>query len=239
MIYNEIINKTNSKKLFTLLVDPDEYSIEELKKTVEIANISGIDYFFVGGSLISSFDLFENAIQTIKEKSEIPVLIFPGSYLHVSPKADGILLLNLISGRNPDYLIGNHVLAARKLKNSGIEIIPTGYILIENGKTTSVEYISNTKPIPADKHDIIVSTAIAGELMGHRMIYLEAGSGAMNPVHREIIKKVKSNINIPLIVGGGIDNRETLEKIYDAGADMVVVGNAIEKQPEVLATLCL
>ena len=166
MIYTKIKNNSSDKKLFTLLIDPDEYTKEGLIRTVEMANVEGVDFFFVGGSLISSLQLFEKTIELIKQNSDIPVVIFPGNYQHISSKADGILLLNLISGRNPDYLIGNHVLAARTLKKSGMEVIPTGYILIENGKTTSVEYISNTRPIPAEKHDIIVSTAIAGELMG-------------------------------------------------------------------------
>jgi putative glycerol-1-phosphate prenyltransferase len=234
------INKTlQYKKLFALLIDPEEYDKRSLTKIINIANISEIDFILVGGSYISSIEKFEETIQFIKANSDIITILFPGNYMQVSGNADGILLLSLISGRNPDYLIGHHVLAAQKIKNSKLEVIPTGYILIENGKTTSVEYISNTKPIPKDKHEIIVSTAIAGELMGNKLIYLEAGSGAINPIRSEIIRKVKQSINVPLIVGGGITDKETVKEIYRAGADIVVVGNAIEKQPELLATLSL
>ncbi len=234
MIYKSLIEKLKHKKIFSLLIDPEEYTYQQLIKAIELANAVDVDYIFVGGSFISSIKKFEDTITTLKENTMIPVVIFPGNYMQVSTNADALLLLNLISGRNPEYLIGQHVVAAKSLVESKLEIIPTAYLLIENGKTTSVEYVSNTKPIPADKHELIVSTSIAGELMGNKLVYLESGSGALNHVHTDIIKKVKSNINIPLIVGGGIKNKETLENVYQAGADMVVVGNAIEQQPELL-----
>ena len=154
--------------------------------------------------------------------------------LQISNDADGILFLSLISGRNPEYLIGNHVVAAPLLKKSKLEILPTGYILIESGNLTSVEYISNTLPIPANKVDIAVATAIAGEMLGNKLIYLEAGSGAKYHVNKNIISKVKENINIPLIVGGGIKTNEEISEVCKAGADIVVIGTAIEKEPDLL-----
>jgi putative glycerol-1-phosphate prenyltransferase len=192
----------------------------------------GADFLLVGGSLL--FSSIDNAIAVIKENSALPVLLFPGNMLQITDKADGILLLSLISGRNPDLLIGNHVIAAPFLKGSSLEIIPTGYILVDGGKTTSVEYMSNTKPIPADKSDIVIATALAGELIGLKTIYLEAGSGALNPVNEEIVNRVKNNISIPLIVGGGIKDNITLENICRAGADVIVVGNAFEKDAGLL-----
>lgn len=234
MIYTNLVKRIKEGKQFTLLIDPDEHDTAGILKLVELAKATPVNYIFVGGSLISSLSFFEKAIQIIKENTSIPVVIFPGNYTQISSYADAILLLNLISGRNPDYLIGQHVMASKTLKKSNLEIIPTGYILIENGKTTTVEYISNTKPIPTNKIDIIVSTAIAGEQMGNKLIYLEAGSGAVTPIHENIIREVKANISIPLIVGGGVKNKEILKEYYNAGADMVVVGNALEEHPELI-----
>jgi phosphoglycerol geranylgeranyltransferase len=234
MVYNNILKNLEQKKLFALLIDPEPYTRGKLLQVISIANNTGVDYILVGGSFVPSLEKFEDTLQLVRSHSDIPVLIFPGNYLQVSDKAQGILLLNLISGRNPDYLIGQHVLASRAIQKSGIEVMPTGYILVENGKATSVEYVSNTRPIPANKHEIIISTALAGEQMGNKLIYLEAGSGAINTVSADIVKKVKSNIQIPLIVGGGIACPETVELLFNAGADMVVVGNAIEKDPELL-----
>jgi phosphoglycerol geranylgeranyltransferase len=168
-------------------------------------------------------------VALLKEHSAVPVILFPGNVLQISPRADGILLLSLISGRNPEFLIGNHVIAAPILRKTNLEIIPTGYILIENGRTTSVEYMSNTKPIPADKIDLAVATAMAGEMLGHKLIYLEAGSGARDQVNARMIREVRSQISIPLVVGGGIENGEQIRDAYRAGADIIVVGSAIEK----------
>lgn len=173
-------------------------------------------------------------IQKIKENSEIPVLLFPGNLLQISNNADGILFLSLISGRNPDLLIGNHVASAPMIKSSGMEVISTGYILVENGKSTSVENISNTKPVPSDKPDIASATAIAGEMLGFKLIYLEAGSGAQHPVKTEMITRVKKNIKVPLVVGGGIRNSEDAKNILNAGADIIVIGNVIEKDTSFL-----
>jgi phosphoglycerol geranylgeranyltransferase len=165
------------------------------------------------------------------------VLLFPGNLLQLSGKADGILLLSLLSGRNPEYLIGNHVLASRFLKRSGIEIIPTGYLLIDGHHLSSVEYVSNTRPIPSEKTDIIVATALAGEQLGLRLIYLEAGSGADTRVREEIVSRVRDTIAIPLIVGGGIKTPEDIRALYKAGANGVVVGSAIEEDYTILPSL--
>ncbi|NJO69784.1 MAG: phosphoglycerol geranylgeranyltransferase [Bacteroidetes bacterium] len=173
-------------------------------------------------------------IQTIKQETNVPVFLFPGNLLQLCDQADGILLLSLISGRNPEYLIGNHVLAAPFLKTTGMEIIPTGYILVETGTKTAVEYISNTTAIPAGKTDIVVSTAMAGEMLGLKVIYLEGGSGADKPVNKTLIEEVKKHINIPLIVGGGIRAANQARDAYDAGADILVLGNVLEENPELL-----
>ncbi|PLX05245.1 MAG: geranylgeranylglyceryl/heptaprenylglyceryl phosphate synthase [Marinilabiliales bacterium] len=234
-IYSTLVSKYNKSKVFALLIDPDKQTDESLKKLIGIANQIGIDFFLLGGSLISQYT--DSCVKIIKEYSNVPLVLFPGSLLQINSDADGILLLSLISGRNPDFLIGNHVVAAPLLKKSKIETIPTGYILIEGGKVSSVEYMSNTKPIPSDKTDIAVATAIAGEMKGNKLIYLEAGSGAPTSVPTEIIKEVKQNISVPLIVGGGLKTRAQIKAVCDAGADIVVVGNAIEDQPELLKGL--
>jgi phosphoglycerol geranylgeranyltransferase len=226
MIYNEIIEHAGSKKLFALLIDPAKHTPATLREAARVADQEHIDFIFIGGSLVSAFP--DESIVVIKEETRIPVIIFPGSLLQISSKADALLLLSLISGRNPEYLIGNHVIAAPMLKNTGLEIIPTGYILIENGATSSVEYISNTKPIPSQKPDLVIATAMAGEMMGLKAIYLEGGSGSAGPMDSNLIRKVKDHISVPLIVGGGLKSQEDVRKVYAAGADIVVVGNALE-----------
>ena len=233
MIYDWIVKQVlNGGKLFALLLDPDEYNDQSLKHTLIEAGKTETDLILVGGSLVTN--PVAPFIQKIKENSEIPVLLFPGNLLQISDNADGILLLSLISGRNPDLLIGNHVAAAPMIKSSGMEVISTGYILVENGKSTSVEYISNTKPVPSDKPDIASAIAIAGEMLGFKLIYLEAGSGAQHPIKTEIVTRVKKNIEVPLIVGGGIRNTEDAKNILNAGADIIVIGNAIEKDTSFL-----
>jgi phosphoglycerol geranylgeranyltransferase len=231
-IYNSVISK-DSKKL-AILIDPGKQNNESLIQTIKIADQAKVDFIMVGGSLVSGY--IHNVVNIIKRSTNIPVVLFPGNLMQLSDNADGILLLSLISGRNPDYLIGNHVLAATYLKNSGLEIIPAGYILIGTQCTSSVEYISNTKPIPADKAEIIVATAIAGELIGNKIIYLEAGSGSCSRIKRNIIAEVKQNISIPLIVGGGVKTRDDMKEIYEAGADIIVIGSAIEENPSMIKT---
>jgi len=227
MVYRTLTKYFNNKKAFALLIDPDKHNNKTLIKTVSLANKAKVDFIFVGGSLMSVN--IEESIKIIKENCSIPVILFPGSLLQISLNADAILLLTLISGRNPDLLIGNHVIAANILKKSQIEILSTGYMIIENGKTTSVEYMSNTKPIPRDKVDIAVATAIAGEMIGNKLIYMEAGSGALVPINTNMISEVKKNISVPLIVGGGLKTEKDIKVVCKAGADVIVIGNAIEK----------
>lgn len=228
-------NIKNNNKLFALLIDPDHHTEESLKEITNKANQTSVDLILIGGSLLNN--AIDNSIHLIKKHTTIPVILFPGSLLQLSSKADGILLLSLISGRNPDLLIGNHVVAASYLKNSNLEILPTGYILVNGGKTTSVEYMSNTTPLPSDKPDIAVSTAMAGEMLGLRFIYLEAGSGAEISLTTQMISQVKNNINIPLIVGGGIRTPEDIQRIVSAGADIIVSGTAMEQNPDILGSL--
>lgn len=229
-VYNSVILKNNKK--LAILIDPGKQNDESLTETIKMASQTKIDFILVGGSLVSEF--ISKAIDVIKKSTDIPVILFPGNLMQLSCNADGILLLSLISGRNPDYLIGNQVLAAPYLKKSGLEVIPTGYILIDTQCTSSVEYISNTKPVPADKPELIVATAIAGEMMGNKLIYLEAGSGSCQVIKRDIITRVKKNISVPLVVGGGIKTRDDIKYIFEAGADIIVVGSAIEENPAII-----
>ncbi len=221
-------------KRIALLVDPDKMPAD-LPGLLARAEAAGMGLVLVGGSLV--FHSVEAAIEQVKRHTRLPVVIFPGSLLQISDKADGIMLLSLISGRNADFLIGNHVVAAPFLRASQLEILPTGYMLIEGGRTTSVEYMSNTRPIPRDKPEIAMSTAMAGEMLGLRLIYMDAGSGAAHPVPEATIRAVKGCIGVPLVVGGGLRSAEAVAKAFAAGADMVVVGTAIEQDPSFLDQL--
>lgn len=227
MIYNKILqNQQAGKKLYAVLVDPDKHHDESLIHTASLCNDSHVDFIFIGGSLL--LNSLEASLNILKAHTGIPLIIFPGSLLQISDKADGILLLSLISGRNPEFLIGNHVVAAPVLKNTGLEILSAGYLLIGSGITTSVEYMSNTTPIPHDKVDIAVATALAGEMIGMKLVYLEAGSGASAPVSAEMIAAVKKNVSAPVIVGGGLRSEAQITEVLQAGADVVVTGNIIE-----------
>ncbi len=226
MVYQRILESQNSRKLFALLIDPDKSDINHLLKVIQVANGCDVSMLLIGGSLVN-VDI-SNYIKEIKRHTKLPVVLFPGNALQFNEKADALLLLSLISGRNPDFLIGQHVLVSRAIKNSGIEVIPTGYILIDGNNPTSVQYMSNTMPIPSTKTDIAVATAIAGEQLGLKLIYLEAGSGAKVPVPAEMIAAVKQEIQIPLMVGGGLKSPEQVQTAWNAGADIVVVGNALE-----------
>ncbi len=230
-IYDNFNDK--KRKKLAILIDPDKPSDAQILSMVEKGNVADVDLFGVGGSLLVT-DSLDHCIKLIKEHSKIPVLIFPGNSLQISKYCDGFLLLSLISGRNPEMLIGRHVIAAPYLKLYGNEIIPTGYMLIDSGKATSVTYMSDTTPIPHDKDDIAMCTAIAGEMLGLKLIYLEAGSGAMMPVSTSMISKVKQMISIPLIVGGGIKTPEMAAEAVKAGADVIVIGTAFEKEPDLL-----
>ncbi|MBQ7533029.1 MAG: geranylgeranylglyceryl/heptaprenylglyceryl phosphate synthase [Bacteroidales bacterium] len=230
-IYDKFQDK--SRKKLAVLIDPDKPTDAQILSIVEKAKAADVDFFFVGGSLLVT-DSLDHCIKLIKANCDIPVLIFPGNSLQISKYCDGFLLLSLISGRNPEMLIGRHVIAAPYLKLYGNEIIPTGYMLIDSGKATSVSYMSDTTPIPHDKDDIAMCTAIAGEMLGLKLIYLEAGSGALIPVSTNMISKVKKMIQIPLIVGGGIKTPEMAAEAVRAGADVIVIGTAFEKEPELL-----
>jgi phosphoglycerol geranylgeranyltransferase len=225
-----------TSKSVALLLDPDKAKGESLQNILKKANESKTDYIFAGGSL--TFTSIDNLISEIRKLCSIPVILFPGNLLQLTLKADVILLLSLISGRNPELLIGNHVIAAPHLKNVKEKLVSVGYILISCGKKTSVEYISQTEAIPGDKPEIAVATALAGEMMGLKMIYLEAGSGATNPVPLNVVKAVRQNISIPLAVGGGIKNKDEIEEIFNAGADLIILGNGCEKNPELLTEAC-
>ncbi|MBI3481483.1 MAG: geranylgeranylglyceryl/heptaprenylglyceryl phosphate synthase, partial [Bacteroidetes bacterium] len=191
---------------------------------------------FVGGSLVTTTNIGD-VIRTIKENVSMPVVLFPGSALQIEPTADAILFLSLISGRNPDLLIGQHVVAAPILKNNKLEVLPTGYILINSGKTTSVAYISNTTPIPEDKYALAACTAMAGEMLGLKLIYLDAGSGAEREVNQKMITTVKKSVDVPLIVGGGINTPQKAFNALQAGADLIVIGNVLEKTPDLLTEI--
>ena len=225
-----------SQKRIALLVDPDGYDDQGLNELIGYINMNPPDLLLVGGSLL--FNPIEITITALKLGTSLPVFLFPGNAFQLSDRADGILFLSLISGRNPEFLIGNHVLAAPHLHRAGIEVIPTAYMLIENGTSTSVEYMSNTRPIPGDKVDIAVATAMAGEMLGLKSIYLEAGSGAAHPVASKVIKAIRKNISLPLMVGGGIRTPETALEVFEAGADLIVAGNAMEKNPKLIKEFC-
>lgn len=224
------------KKSIALLLDPDKAKGKSLQLILKTANETNTDYIFAGGSL--TFNSIDNLINDIRKLSSIPVILFPGNLLQLTLNADIILLLSLISGRNSELLIGNHVIAAPYLKNAREKLVSVGYILIGCGNKTSVEYISQTEAIPCDKPEIAVATAMAGEMIGMKMIYLEAGSGASNPVPSNLIKAVRQNISVPLAVGGGIKNKLEIEEIFNDGADLIVLGNGVEKNPELLSDAC-
>ena len=220
--------KKRGQKAFAVFIDPDKVTSTSLSTLVARANEAKADYLFVGGSLVIS-DTLDSCILQIKRESSIPVILFPGSPSQISKHADALLYLSLISGRNPELLIGQHVISAPFVKRSGLEIISTGYMVIDGGAPTTVSYISNATPLPADKPDIALCTAMAGEMLGKKLIYMDAGSGAKKPISEEMIASVSQNIEVPLIVGGGIRDAEKAYLNCKAGADVIVIGNAIEK----------
>lgn len=231
----DILN-SDGKKL-AILIDPDKTkSNEGLEDLLQKINQLSPTFIFVGGSTVNSKDL-ESCLRSIKGNTEIPVIIFPGSYQQVSDIADGILFLSLLSGRNPDYLIGHQVQSARSLKKMDLDVISTAYLLIDGGKSSSVSYVSQTTPIPNDQVNIAVNTAVAGEMLGFSAVFMDAGSGALNAVPEKMISTVKNEIDIPLIIGGGIKSIEDLDKAYKAGADLVVIGNKIEEDTDFLLDL--
>ncbi len=233
-IYQKILlSKKNNKKIMVALLDPDSEDFDGLDKKITLIEKSDIDFILVGGSTTWNNN-FERFTEKVKSLSSTPVIIFPGSAEQISSAADAILFLSLLSGRNPRYLIEEQIKAASILKNINLEVIPTGYILIDGGRRTTVELVSGTRPISQDNIGKIVDTAYAAQLLGMELVYLECGSGAKFSVKEEVIKQVKAAIDIPLIVGGGIKNREEIEKKFKAGADIVVVGNVLENDPSIL-----
>lgn len=227
-VLNHIQNAHSvGKKLFAVLIDPEKCSGDSLLNFISLINKAKPDFIFVGGSQLRHS--IDEAVIVIKEHSSIPVVLFIGNAVQFSPNADAMLVLSLISGRNPDFLIGQHVECAIEIKKSGIEAIPTGYVLVGRGQRTAVETVSGTDAL--SDTETIVRTAIAGELLGQRLIYLEAGSGAQSPVYDGVIAAVRDNVATPLIVGGGIRSTGMIEKALVAGADLIVVGNHLENTP--------
>ena len=227
-IYNHILkSKVENEKLLAILLDPDKIDLNNTEILIEKINQSPATHIFIGGSLVEN-NILDELISKIKEDCDLPIILFPGNPSQISNQADGILFLSLISGRNPDFLIEHQVKAVPILKQTDLEIISTGYILIESGTETAVERVSKTKPLDRNNHDLVLATAQAGEMLGHKLIYLEAGSGAKQAVPTEMIKKVAQNIEIPLIVGGGIVDLRGIQKAFDFGADLVVIGTAFE-----------
>ncbi len=222
--------KSQGKSGFAVLADPDKIAPAEMQYLARLCNDAKVDFLFMGGSLLMAHQM-ELCIQRFKTESDIPVVLFPGSPAQVTPYADALLYLSLVSGRNADMLIGQHVVSAPQVKASGLEVISTGYMIIDGGVQTTVSYISNAQPIPANKPEIALCTAWAAELQGKHIIYMDAGSGARKPVSAEMIQKVSTHIDIPLVVGGGILTPEKVNENCRAGANVVVVGNAIERDP--------
>lgn len=222
------------KKSIAVLIDPDKVADHtQLHQLINLASENCVDYFFVGGSLVTTTNLSE-IVNHIKGSVNLPVILFPGNSIQIEPSADGLLFLSLISGRNPELLIGQHVVAAPIIRNTRLEVIPTGYLLISSGRTTSVAYISNTTPIPEDKYSLAACTAMAGEMLGLQVMYLDAGSGAEKEINARMINTVRKAIRTPLIVGGGINTPQKALTALEAGADMIVIGNALEKDPNLL-----
>ena len=236
----DILNERHriGKKSIAILIDPDKVEDNaRLKHLIDLGTENCIDFFLVGGSLMTTANLAE-VISVIKENvNSVPVILFPGNSLQVDPSADAILFLSLISGRNPDLLIGQHVQAAPIIKNYRMEVLPTCYMLINSGRLSSAAYISNTTPIPDDKYTAAACTALAGEMLGLKLIYLDAGSGAEKEISQRMINSVRKAVDVPLIVGGGINTPEKAQLALEAGADMIVIGNVLEKDPELLTEI--
>ena len=225
--------RATGKKLLAVLIDPDTPNDDLLVDIVNNANKAGADLIFIGGSLLVK-DALDSCVRTVKTHTEIPVVLFPGSVMQISSEADAILFLSLISGRNADLLIGNQVIAAPYVKQSGIEVLPTGYMIIDSGKATTATYMSNSLPIPYNKDEIAACTAMAGEMLGLKLIYMDGGSGADKALSPSMVGSVRKHTNTPIIIGGGIRDADTANKIANAGADVIVIGNATEKDPGIL-----
>lgn len=228
-VYNSIINNFNRKvKMFGVLIDPDKQNVKELLDIVKICNDSDVDYFFVGGSIITKGDM-QKTTRLIKENSTKPIIIFPGNPDQISTYADAILFLSLISGRNPEFLIGHQVVAAPILKKTNLEVIPTGYLLVDCGTTTTAIYVTDTQAIPHNENEIAANTALAGEYLGLKLTYIDGGSGAKKCISSTMITKTRAALTGPLIIGGGIRTLEAAKEIYKAGADLIIIGNGAEE----------
>jgi putative glycerol-1-phosphate prenyltransferase len=233
-VYNIIaLAKEHNRKLLAVLIDPDTPDTEQLNTIVEQVNAGSADLIFVGGSLLVK-DALDSCVKNIKAISKIPVVLFPGSILQISPSADAILMLSLISGRNPELLIGSQVIAAPYIKQSGLEVLPTGYMLVDCGKTTTAGYMSGTSPIPYHKGEIAACTAMAGEMLGLKLMYMDGGSGADRHVDPKMVTAVRKQVETPIIIGGGIRNAAAAKTLCDAGADVIVIGNATEQNPSII-----
>lgn len=233
-IYNNILkSKAKNEKLLAILIDPDKIDLDDVEVLIEKIKQSPATHIFIGGSLVEN-NIIDELITRIRQfspfggRGALPIVLFPGNPSQISNRADAILFLSLISGRNPDFLIEHQVKAAPILKQTQLEIISTGYILIESGTETAVQRVSKTNPLDRNNPDLVLATAQAGTMLGNKLIYLEAGSGAKQAVPLEMIKKVSQNIEIPLVVGGGIIDLQGIQKAYDFGADLVVIGTAFE-----------
>ncbi len=229
--------KANGNHGFAVLIDPDSVTPESIRETARLCIAAEVDFVFMGGSIMVTAHV-DRCIQEFKQVCDIPVILFPGSPSQVSPSADALLYLSLVSGRNPDLLIGQHVISAPAIKMSGLEVISTGYMVIDGGVPTTVSYMSHSAPIPANKPDVALCTAWAAELQGKHVIYMDAGSGAQYPISATMIQRVSSHIDLPLIIGGGIRTPEKVLENCRAGAQIIVVGNAIEKDPGLIKELC-
>ena len=234
-VYQKLLDIRKKKGCgFLVLIDPDRKSTRQLANYVRQCEKAGVDAFLFGSSLMIA-NHFEKTLKAVKKVTQKPVIIFPGSSSMVSTHADAILFLSLVSGRNPNLLIGEHVKSAPMIKMMKLEPIPTAYILIESGVLTSVSYMSNTLPIPRDKPDIACAHALAGQYLGMKLVYLEAGSGADKPVPLEMVEQVSKYIDIPVIVGGGIREADYAAKVARAGASFIIVGNALEDTPDMVS----
>ncbi len=233
-IYQSLLQrKAKGQKSFAVLIDPDKVTAEKIDELTSLAIEAGVDYLLIGGSLVISNQLDE-VVKQVKKNCDIPVILFPGSPSQLSSYADALLYLSLISGRNPELLIGQHVISAPFVRQSGLELMSTGYMVIDGGAPTTVSYISNATPIPADKNEIAMCTAMAGEMLGMKLIYMDAGSGAKRPIAEGMIEAVARVIEVPLVIGGVINTPEKAYRNCKAGADVIVIGNAIEKDSSLI-----
>jgi putative glycerol-1-phosphate prenyltransferase len=238
-ILNDLLEGASQggKKLLAVLIDPDKFSTSDIQ-FIENVSERGADAFLIGGSLMMS-DKLNKTIELVKNATSKPVYLFPSSPAHIDSSADGILFLSLLSGRNPELLIGKHVEAAPQLQQTDLHVMSTGYLLVNCGNQTTAHYMSQSLPIPFDKPEIAQATALAGEYLGMQCVYLDGGSGAQRPISSNMIREVRAALSIPIIVGGGIRDRESAQKACEAGADMIVVGTAFEDDPELFQDISI